>query len=335
MIHDAEKNTWSVVLPLSLAGQGAKRSRSLSGPSRDHWSGRGVSSRRLRAYVVLEMPAVESVAVQVRVRTFGLRGEDPCRLKPTMMPVSLLIALLLAFGIEPAQPGVPQSDVIARVLETCGGVTLVATSGVRARVVGFVSGLPFRLLAPRGSAGGMRSGPGSSRSSRCCVRLDHSLGRLVQDGADELGAGWIDSGRRLRRLPALSLRFSSWSGGVCSSRSGRCRSVRDRTRRAGSGDTCSQGAAVARSDPAGDPVVRDQAGCARPFFPGWDENALAEPIEIAVLGAFVLAVSPLFVRLAWPTRSLPPGPLRRRLDAHQRRASASGSPTSWSGTPGT
>ncbi len=43
-----------------------------------------------------------------------------------MMPVSLLIALLLAFGIEPAQTGVPSSDVGARVLETCGGVTLVA-----------------------------------------------------------------------------------------------------------------------------------------------------------------------------------------------------------------
>ena len=28
----------------------------------------------------------------------------------------------------------------------------------------------------------------------------------------------------------------------------------------------------------------------------------------------VLMISPLFVRLAWPTRSLPPGPLRRRLE---------------------
>ena len=50
------------------------------------------------------------------------------------------------------------------------------------------------------------------------------------------------------------------------------------------------------------------------FFPGWDENALAEPIEIAVLGTVVLTISPLFVRLAWPARSLPPGPLRRRLE---------------------
>ena len=39
-----------------------------------------------------------------------------------------------------------------------------------------------------------------------------------------------------------------------------------------------------------------------------------EPIEIAVLGLVVLAISPLFVRLAWPTYSLPPGALRRRLE---------------------
>ena len=48
------------------------------------------------------------------------------RLSPTMMPVSLLIALLLAFGIEPAQTDVPEADVIARVLETCGAIMLVA-----------------------------------------------------------------------------------------------------------------------------------------------------------------------------------------------------------------
>ncbi len=49
------------------------------------------------------------------------------------------------------------------------------------------------------------------------------------------------------------------------------------------------------------------------FFPGWDQHAWAEPLEIAVLGTLILTVSPLFIRLAWPTRSLPDGPLRRRL----------------------
>ncbi len=50
------------------------------------------------------------------------------------------------------------------------------------------------------------------------------------------------------------------------------------------------------------------------IWPAWAENVLAEPIEITVLGSFVLLVSPLFVRLAWPTRSLPNGPLRWRLE---------------------
>jgi STE24 endopeptidase len=55
------------------------------------------------------------------------------------------------------------------------------------------------------------------------------------------------------------------------------------------------------------------------YFPGWDQNALAEPLEIAVLGTFILAVSPLFIRLAWPTRSLPAGPLRHRLNRISER----------------
>ncbi len=54
--------------------------------------------------------------------------------------------------------------------------------------------------------------------------------------------------------------------------------------------------------------------------PDWDESALAEPIEIAALGSLVLIVAPLFVRLAWPTRPLPDGPLRRRLERVARRA---------------
>jgi STE24 endopeptidase len=50
------------------------------------------------------------------------------------------------------------------------------------------------------------------------------------------------------------------------------------------------------------------------YFPAWNESPFAEPLEIMVLGSLVLAASPLFVRLAWPTRPLPDGPLRRRLE---------------------
>jgi STE24 endopeptidase len=34
----------------------------------------------------------------------------------------------------------------------------------------------------------------------------------------------------------------------------------------------------------------------------------------------VLAVSPIFIRMAWPTRSMPDGPLRRRLESVSRRS---------------
>src|SRR5262249_17548157 len=52
----------------------------------------------------------------------------------------------------------------------------------------------------------------------------------------------------------------------------------------------------------------------RRFFPAWEDNAIGETIEITILGLVILAISPLFVRIAWPTRALPPGALRRRLE---------------------
>jgi STE24 endopeptidase len=55
------------------------------------------------------------------------------------------------------------------------------------------------------------------------------------------------------------------------------------------------------------------------FWPEWHRSSLAEPIELAALACLILLVSPLFVRLAWPTRSLPDGPLRRRLERAAHR----------------
>src|SRR5262249_24394539 len=51
----------------------------------------------------------------------------------------------------------------------------------------------------------------------------------------------------------------------------------------------------------------------------WHQSPAAEPFELAAVGFLVLAASPLFIRLAWPTRSLPEGPLRRRLERAARR----------------
>src|ERR1700678_2902105 len=68
-----------------------------------------------------------------------------------MMPVSLLIALLLAFGIEPAPTGVPESDVVARVLETCSGITAVA-----ALAFGLGLWVSFQVAHPSYSASKVR-----------------------------------------------------------------------------------------------------------------------------------------------------------------------------------
>ena len=80
------------------------------------------------------------------------RSGDPSRLRSTMMPVSLLIALLIAFGIEPPATGVPQADVGTRVLETFGGIIADREPGVRARVLGRVSGVSHRVHDLAGSA---------------------------------------------------------------------------------------------------------------------------------------------------------------------------------------
>ena len=52
----------------------------------------------------------------------------------------------------------------------------------------------------------------------------------------------------------------------------------------------------------------------RKLLPEMNMAAPAEPIGMALMGLLVLLGSPLFVRLAWPSRPLPRGPLRDRLE---------------------
>jgi len=80
-----------------------------------------------------------------------------------MLPIPLLIAMVLAFGIDPPQTGVPPADVLGRVLETFGGITLVA-----ALAFGLGFWVAFRVTR---------------------------FGRLVQTGSYELGLGPMDHGR--------------------------------------------------------------------------------------------------------------------------------------------
>jgi len=58
---------------------------------------------------------------------------------------------------------------------------------------------------------------------------------------------------------------------------------------------------------------------ARQPWPQWAAGATGPILGMAAMGLLVLVFSPLFVRLAWPTRPLPPGPLRDRLEHLSRR----------------
>jgi STE24 endopeptidase len=236
-----------------------------------------------------------------------------------MMPVSLLIAFLLAFGIEQGPSGVPPSDVIARVLETCGGVTLVAAL---AFCLGFW--VAFQVS---------HSGYATSR-----VRRHYGLGVRLLTLLSLVVYGWIIhvvGWSRLVRtnwglgglvlvddfvviLPYLAIQLLVWWGLFYAERALQIRN--------GSSSAGHLGRYMILK-------VRQSVGLIMPvillhvvrrdlivrFFPDWSQSALAEPLEIAVLGTLVLAASPLFVRLAWPTRSLSDGPLRRRLERIARR----------------
>jgi STE24 endopeptidase len=54
-------------------------------------------------------------------------------------------------------------------------------------------------------------------------------------------------------------------------------------------------------------------------WPAWSAGAWGQALQVASMGALVLVLSPLFLRLAWPTHPLPPGPLRSRLEHLARR----------------
>jgi STE24 endopeptidase len=54
-------------------------------------------------------------------------------------------------------------------------------------------------------------------------------------------------------------------------------------------------------------------------WPGSAASAWDQPIRVALMGLLVLVLAPALVRIAWPTRPLPDGPLRDRLEHLSRR----------------
>jgi len=231
-----------------------------------------------------------------------------------MLPIPLLIAMVLAFGIDPPQTGVPPSDVPARVLETFGGITLVA---------GLAFGLGF-WVAFRVS----RFGCAPSRLRRrytLAARLltifsllvygwiIHSVGwsKLVRTnwGLRE----WVMVDDVLILLPFLLIQVLVWWGLYIADRALSARYETVTSSSLGRHLTLKVRHSFGLMLPIILLYVARRDVIAR-IWPSWAETVYAEPVEITILGALVLLISPLFVRLAWPTHSLPNGPLRWRLE---------------------
>jgi STE24 endopeptidase len=232
------------------------------------------------------------------------------------MPIPLLIALLIAFGMDLSGDDVPGSSVAFRLLETACGILLIAL---------FSFGLGGWVAAQVSHFG--------YASSRVCRRyllgsriltlvglgiyagIIYLVGwsRLVLSNWGLQGLVLVDDLAVL--MPYLVIQLITWSGLYLAERALHDDRVFPRL---------PTYLALKARQSAGLvlPVVLifvvRQDLCAR-LWPQWHQTPAAEPIELAVLGFIVLAASPLFIRLAWPTRSLPEGPLRHRLERVARR----------------
>jgi len=235
------------------------------------------------------------------------------------MPLPLLFALFLAFGFDPPRPGprpMPLADALARTGEAaCAVLGLAAFAFLFGRVVAF-------RVARRGRA--------SSRVRRAYVLgvravdllsvavfgwIVHDLGwpRVVRSGFGLGDPVLVDDALIL--LPFILAQLAGWWGVYAAERAlrpsrgpvglGRYLSLKAR-------QSLGMVLPVAGLYALGSDLIRRR----------WPEAATSpweQTVGLAVMGLFVLALAPAFVRLAWPTRPLPPGPLRDRLEHLARR----------------
>ena len=228
-----------------------------------------------------------------------------------MLPIPLLVAMIVAFGIDPPRANVPASDVGFRLFETCGGISVVAILSVRARALG----------ASQVCHGAMPATRVRRRHARGVQLLTlialvvygwiiHSVGwgRLVRINWGLGNLGLINDAivfAPFLRDPAAGL------VGPVPGRSARSRPGHRPVGLRAAGPI--PGAAVPpidRPDDARDPPVLHPAGRPRTAAGrAGSRMRWPSPIEIAMLGTLVLLAAPLFIRFAWPTRSAAGWPL--------------------------
>ena len=232
------------------------------------------------------------------------------------MPVSLLIALFLAFGTDAILPPAPvaRDAVVPRVVEAMAAVGGVGLAGLAVSVA---------VLARVRRRGRVTTGS----------RRVLAVGARVVDGLTLggyawiiLGLGWVDvirDGFGLRDgilvdeililLPYVLAQVLGWWGLYPAEMA-----VRPASLAAGRPPGVARHLVLRARQTLGMvlpaalifSLAQDLARW------GWPERSEEPGFQIAMMaamGALTLFLAPAFVRLSWPTRPMPPGPLRDRL----------------------
>ncbi|MGE5756168.1 MAG: M48 family metallopeptidase [Planctomycetaceae bacterium] len=233
------------------------------------------------------------------------------------LPISLLIALILAFGFDgPAQAGaMPRPGALTRTAEALGGVAVVALAAF---------GLGRWVAFQVGRWGYATSGI-LRRYRRGLVAVE--VLSLAAFGATVHGLGWpavVRSGfglgdavlidDALILLPFLLAELAAWWVLHAAERALRPSRTDGPARYLMLKARQSLGLVL-----PGLLLIGLGQDLARRQWPRWSESPWATLIGMAVLGAAALLLAPVSFRLAWPAHRLPPGPLRDRLEHQAHR----------------
>ena len=233
------------------------------------------------------------------------------------MPVSLLIALFLAFGTDAILPPapIPPGSVVPRSIEALGEVALVGLVALS-----FATAVVIRVRNQGRATSGARRlfGVGSRVVGALTLGgyawVIHGLGwpELVRSGLGLRDGILVDE--LLILLPFLLAQLAGWWGLYAGERALRPPVLAER-RAAGVGRHLVLRARQTLGMVLPAALIFSLAqDLARLRWPASSEEPGFQMAMMATMGAVVLFLAPAFVRLSWPTRPLPPGPLRDRLE---------------------
>lgn len=237
------------------------------------------------------------------------------------MPFFLLVALFVGFGLEDAATTVvlPQPDIGAGLAKVLGSIATIAALAFAAgrwaaTRIGRLGRAPLWLR--KRYAWGMTGLEVLTLVAYAAIVHLWGWPQIVRQGFGGQKIPVIDE--TLVLLPYIAMQLAIWWGGYPAERAMR------------SSQASRRQASLSRHLVL---RARQSLGLALPMllifslgqdviehvWPQWGTSAWSQPAEVVVMAGVMLGLSPLFVRAAWPSYSLPKGPLRDRLERQARR----------------